>query len=92
MGAQQRDLPGPCSQPALTLGLHSGPHQSQGVAGDLATGAGDGATGQEHGDPRVGRFLAVLLQPPVLEGLQEKGRVAAQGPGCRGLPGCSAAG
>lgn len=36
------------------LGLHAGPDQGQGVAGYLATGAGDGAAGQEHKDARIG--------------------------------------
>lgn len=63
-------LPTPSSRPGLTLGLHAGPDQGQGVAGYLATGAGDGAAGQEHEDAWVGRVVAILLEPPVLQGLE----------------------
>lgn len=59
----------PSSHPGLTLGLHTGPDQGQGVTGYLATGAGDGAAGQEHEDARVSRVMAVLLEPLVLQGL-----------------------
>lgn len=51
------------------MGLHTGPDQSQGVTGYLATGAGDGATGQEHEDAWVSGVMAILLEPPVLQGL-----------------------
>ena len=68
-------LPAPSSHPGLTLGLHAGPDQGQGVTGYLATGAGDGATGQEHEDAWVGRVMAILLEPSVLQRLAgaEKG-------------------
>jgi hypothetical protein len=62
----------PPTQPGLTLGLHSGPDQGQWVAGNLATGAGDGATGQEHKDSWVCRLMAILLEPPVLQGLERR--------------------
>lgn len=62
-------FPAPASRPGLTLGLHAGPDQGQGVAGYLATRAGDGATGQEHEDAWVGRVVAILLEPPVLQRL-----------------------
>lgn len=62
-------FPAPAPRPGLTLGLHAGPDQGQGVAGYLATGAGDGAAGQEHEDARVGRVAAILLEPLVLQGL-----------------------
>ena len=57
------------SHPGLTLGLHAGPDQGQWVAGYLAARAGDGATGQEDEDARVSRIVAILLEPPVLQGL-----------------------
>lgn len=53
------------------MGLHTGPDQGQGITGYLATGAGDGATGQEHEDAWVSRVVAILLEPPVLQGLAE---------------------
>lgn len=62
-------FPAPSSHPGLTLDLHTGPDQRQGVTGYLATGAGDGAAGQEHEDAWVCRVVAILLEPSVLQGL-----------------------
>ena len=56
--------------PGLTLGLHPGPDQGQWVAGQLATGAGHGATGQEHKHSRVCTVHCIALQPGILERLQ----------------------
>lgn len=63
----------PSSHLGLTLGLHTGPDQGQGITGYLATSAGDSATGQEHEDARVSRVVAILLEPPVLQGLGWRG-------------------
>ena len=54
-----------------TLGLHAGADQGEGVAGELSTGTGHGATAQQHQDTRVGAVGAVLQQPAVLKGLRE---------------------
>lgn len=49
--------------------LHAGSDQSQGVAGELAAGAGHGAAGQQDHHPGVGAVGAVLLQVAVLQRL-----------------------
>lgn len=72
--------PGDRSRISLTLGLHPGPDQGQWVAGQLATGAGHGATRQEHKHSRVGAVHCIALQPGILECLQ--------GEGCRDEPKC----
>lgn len=69
MDPSRETFPTSSSHPGLTLGLHAGPDQGQGVTGYLATRAGNGAAGQEHEDARVGRVVATLLEPPVLQGL-----------------------
>lgn len=51
--------------------LHAGPDQSQGVARQLAAGAGHGATRQQDQDARVGTVGAVPLEVGVLQRLQE---------------------
>ena len=61
---------GPWGPTGLTLGLHPGPDQGQWVAGQLATGAGHGATGQEHKHTRVCTVHCIALQPGILECLQ----------------------
>lgn len=52
-----------------TLGLHPGADQSQRVAGQLATRAGDGPTAEQHQDAGVGCVFAVVGQPHVLQAL-----------------------
>ena len=54
-----------------TLGLHAGADQGEGVAGELSTGTGHGATAQQHQHTRVRAVGAVLQQPAVLKGLRE---------------------
>lgn len=69
-GPSDETLPAPSSRPGLTLCLHAGPDQGQGVTGYLAAGAGYGTAGQEHEDAWVCRVVAVLLKPPVLQSLE----------------------
>lgn len=61
-----------CSCGGPTLGLHPGPDQGQRVAGQLATGAGGGSTGQQHKHSRVSAVLGKVLQPGVLQGLRRE--------------------
>lgn len=56
-----------------TLGLHARPDQGQRVAGQLSTGAGGGSTGQQHKHTRISAVLGKVLQPVVLQGLEETG-------------------
>ena len=65
-----RWAPGHWPRTSITLGLHPGPDQGQWVAGQLTTGAGHGATGQEHKYARVGAVYRIALQPGVLERLK----------------------
>lgn len=52
-----------------TLCLHPGADQSQGVAGQLATGARDGTAAQQHQNTWVGGVFGVAGQPDVLQTL-----------------------
>lgn len=49
--------------------LHACAKQGEGVAGQLATGAGDGATAQQHQDARVGCVFGIAGQPCILQAL-----------------------
>lgn len=61
-------------QLCLTLCLHAGADQSQGVTGKLTAGAGHGAAGQQNQHARVGAVGAVLLQVVVLQRLRKEGK------------------
>lgn len=52
-----------------TLCLHAGSDQSQGIAGQLATGAGNGTTAQQHQNPWIGCVFGIVGQPEVLQAL-----------------------
>lgn len=57
-----------------TLRLHPGADESQRVAGQLATRAGDGPAAEQHQDAGVGRVFAVVGQPQVLQALEGRRR------------------
>lgn len=56
----------------LTLCLHAGANQSQRITGELTTGAGHGATGEQNKHAGVGAVGAVLLQVVVLQSLMDE--------------------
>lgn len=56
----------------LTCCLHAGSDQSQGVAGQLATGAGDGTTAQQHQNTWVCCVFGMFGQPEILQALIKK--------------------
>lgn len=53
----------------FTLRLHPCAHQSQWVAGQLATGTGDGPAAHQHQNARVGGVFGVVRQPGALQTL-----------------------
>ena len=52
--------------------LHPGSDQSERVAGQLSTGAGEGPTAQENQNPRVGCVFGVTGQPGIFQALKRQ--------------------